>query len=69
MKRASKAAGPFTLLAEGLTTPAFSETLPGSTLTYYYQVTAANPIGSSLPAIVSAKLTQPLPAPWLAFAR
>lgn len=47
VRRATASAGPFTTLASGLTTPAFTDTTAVSGMTYFYVVAAVGPVGTS----------------------
>ena len=46
VKRATAAAGPYTTVAIGLTTPSFVQGGLGAGVTYYYVVAAINPVGT-----------------------
>jgi beta-glucosidase len=64
VKRSVKSTGPFVVIAGGWNNTNFVDYLPNSSLTYFYQVTATNAGGESLPATTSVKLSQAPAAPW-----
>lgn len=64
VKRSSTAAGPFTTIAQGLVSTAYTDTAVVNDLTYHYVITATGPGGESGPsAIVSARPAAVPPAP------
>ena len=50
VKRAISSSGPFVTLASGLTTTSYTDVGLHSGVIYYYQVTASNPLGESIPS-------------------
>ena len=64
VSRSDRSVGPFIELAGGSTVTNLIDFITNSSLTYYYDVTATNAAGTSVPATVSVKLTQPPPLPW-----
>ncbi|SFA82425.1 Fibronectin type III domain-containing protein [Cohnella sp. OV330] len=62
VKRATVAGGPYTSLATGVTTNAYTDNAAAAGATYYYTVSAANAAGSG-PNAAEASVTVPLAAP------
>lgn len=62
VKRATVAGGPYTNLATGVTTNAYTDNAAAAGATYYYTVSAANTAGSG-PNAAEASVTVPLAAP------
>ncbi|MDG0810117.1 fibronectin type III domain-containing protein [Cohnella rhizosphaerae] len=62
VKRATVAGGPYTSLATGVTTNAYTDNAAAAGATYYYTVSAANTAGSG-PNAAEASVTVPLAAP------
>ena len=64
VKRSVKSTGSFNVIASGVTATNYVDALTNSSLIYFYQVTATNAGGVSLPASGSIKLSQAPASPW-----